>query len=342
MLVVWVVFCLIHHDCKTSYSALAAMFGVPLRWKDLRHLCLEDREAWEAVGRVRGYLEANIVEGSELFQLSKPVPTLRFAEAYARQDAGMRKVLKLQKKDAEDRKAAYWAEVKAKKELVARLRQELAALEQHHMTLVQKLANLRQQLNGNVHTDPVAGRKEEGETQRQVNSNLALQRSKRSELAVAQKAPNPIFQPLPEKEGLAYSVIFMATMTSKLRLLARLSVLSQQMLLPTAFQRTQVPQHQLSIFIRRSTLSAIYLRLMLKRLAFHFLLRSSPASPCAIQARTSRSTSQTRRPASACNALPTSASSSATPPPACRTTWAPGGWTRSPTSTTTSGTPTPC
>jgi hypothetical protein len=255
MLVVWVIFCLVHHDCKTSYSALAAMFGVPIRWGDLRHLCLEDREAWEAVGRVRGYLEANTVEGSELFQLSKPAPTLRFAEAFARQDAGMRKVLKLEKKGSEDRKVAYWAEVKAKKELVARLRQELAALEQKHVTLIRKLANLRQQLHSNLHTDPAAGRKEEGERQRRINSSVALQSLKRSELAVAQKAPNPVFQSLPEKEGLAYSVIFMATMTPKLRLLARLSVLSQQMLLPTTFQRTQVPQDKHSLFIPRSALS---------------------------------------------------------------------------------------
>jgi hypothetical protein len=248
MLVVWVVFCLVHHDCKTSYSALAAMFGVPIRWGDLRHECLEDREAWEAAGRVRGYLEANTVEGSELFQLSKPVPTLRFAEAFASQDAGMCEVLNLEKEDAGDRKAEYWAAVQEKRDLSATLREKIAKLEESVETLNGQQEEIKRKLRVGEYPDAAEGQKEERKINRQIDLAKLHLIDRKRELANAQQVPPAVLQPLPAQDELANRVIFMLTMPLQLRLLARLSALAQQMLLPVSVKRAQVTKlHALSI-----------------------------------------------------------------------------------------------
>jgi uncharacterized coiled-coil protein SlyX len=145
-LVVWVCFCLVHHACKWAYRAMSLSFGVPLRWQDLRHLCLEDREAWETVERVRGYLEANTIPGSELFSLSKPVETMKFAEAFALQDEDMCKLRQEEEEEAQEREVAYWAEVASQKKLAAELECEITEQERVVASLETDLSKLKARL----------------------------------------------------------------------------------------------------------------------------------------------------------------------------------------------------
>jgi hypothetical protein len=227
-LVAWVCFCLVHDACKWAYRDMSLSFGVPLRWQDLRHLCLEDREAWEAVESVRSYLEANTIRGSELFSLSKPLETMKFAEAFARQDKDMCTLLQEEKKDAEERKAAYWTEVARKQKLAARLRREINELEDEISGLETRLSNLESS-NRRIGISSSQG---EVRLTREIKQEEQRLEEERQGLKAAERAPPAVFQPMPESDHLARRAIFMLTMPESLQVLARFSVMAQQMLLP--------------------------------------------------------------------------------------------------------------
>lgn len=78
MLSVWIAYCVVHEADKAAIP-LVGDYGVALQWKDLRHLVLADRKAWEAVLAVRAYLQqSDYLIARPLFSLRSQTATFAF------------------------------------------------------------------------------------------------------------------------------------------------------------------------------------------------------------------------------------------------------------------------
>lgn len=254
-LCVWVVYCLVHHSEKAAHPLLES-YGVCLRWADLRHLVLRDRGAWEALLNVRSYLAQNEATSRPLFSLKTPLPTFAFAEAFALNgpDPAMRETWEKEKADAKIREDKYWAEVRRKQELARQLRAEIATLEAEACRLeTERAAAARARLLRTEYYLRGIKSHEENVVESLLQSNNRQLRGKRQELDAAEKAPAPVYQPLPQDRRLAMRAIFFLAMPPDLATLSRLSFMAQQMLLPlflqrdAALQSIKVPEPQADV-----------------------------------------------------------------------------------------------
>lgn len=249
LLVIWVAFCLMHSAAFHVHGAVMHGFGVPLDFKDLRHLVLSDRKASDTVLIVADYLRP-FSTAQAIFSLRLEDATFELGERYAR--AHLLTVWKQEKEDASIRVKRHWEEVLRKQKLAQKIRNELANIREEKASADIDLAKARaEQSQHQIHYQKSRRRYATAAEVRQYNATahttcdtqvnrlsqkvtmLASQiTTKKRELKDAEKAPEAVYQPLPSGEPAALSVLFFLRMPLTFQLLARFSFTSQQMLLP--------------------------------------------------------------------------------------------------------------
>jgi hypothetical protein len=142
LLLVWISYCLVFAAAKHAHSDLMSTVGVALRYKDLEHLVLSDRESWAVAIDVASFLrQHHLSEQSELFSLRAPDATFWFAEKFSRKDTAIMRILGAEQNDAECRVDEHWREVQKKKAEAMRLSSEIAALEKQLTSAKRDLDN---------------------------------------------------------------------------------------------------------------------------------------------------------------------------------------------------------
>lgn len=237
LLCVYIAFCLVHDAVQTG-QPLLQRYGVALRWMDLRHLVLGDQRAWDAAHKVQIYLQAKDSQSSQpLFSLRCPVSTFYFAEEYGRSDSSLQEVWSKEKAEAAERQDKHFNEVKEKQRRARVIRQEISELELTISLLEAERATKDAELAEVAYGTQFSAtrlwlhREKDGLSREITQEGLKLGNAQ-TRLKEAEKAPPPVFQPLPRNESLAMRMIFFIYMPNDLRTLSWLSFSGQQMLVP--------------------------------------------------------------------------------------------------------------
>ena len=210
VLVLWVAFCLIHASVSRCEPVLAK-FGVPLRWQDLQHLVLTDKEATSAALAVAAYLRrggfSQVTDGSEAFSLrDNGKATFELALLFAQSNEELKKRLEQEDELAKERMNKHWKKVQEKQARAKKLRDEIGDLRQ-------KISKSNQ-YTLHVHS---------------LHGEVAI---KTNQLGEAEKPLPPVVQPLPKDKDAALRWLFFLHMPKKFSQVGRMSFLAQQMLLP--------------------------------------------------------------------------------------------------------------
>ncbi|KAK3247008.1 hypothetical protein CYMTET_43477 [Cymbomonas tetramitiformis] len=263
-LVTWIAFCIIHAaTCKAH--RVVEEYAVALRWEDLQYLVLGEKQAMDAALRVCTYLRFCSTQQRD----KPPVFSMRdaggkgtFAMAvdFARSDRTLQLLWQQEQEDASSRQQGHFEEVQRKQASAARWREHIDELEISKAKVDAAVHKASQEV-----TEATAARdlvvpayKEVGDhrlrrksaaylaadakvqTQLQIlhraKANAEASRQTifqaKSSLKKAEKAPPPVYQPLPAAESSALEVLFFLHMPPLLRLLSRASFTAQQVLLP--------------------------------------------------------------------------------------------------------------
>jgi hypothetical protein len=228
LLLVWISYCLVFAAAKHAHSALMSTVGVALRYKDLEHLVLSDRESWAVAIDVSSFLrQHHLSEQSELFSLRAPDATFCFAEKFSRKATAIMRIWRAEQNDAQCRVDEHWREVQKKKAEAMRLRSEIATLEKQLMSAERDL-NYEQ------------SRKRQGygsfsrlnECGNECNMLEGKIMNSKRHLAATLKAPQSVCQPLPRGVSESLRWLFFLHMPDTYRVLSTLSFTGQQMLVP--------------------------------------------------------------------------------------------------------------
>ena len=222
VLVGWAAFCLTHQAAAAAHP-MVLDFGVAVDWRDLRHLSLTDKAATDAVQGVCSYLKQRSKSRTELFHLSKQIPSIVFAQIFAEDDATMQAMLQVHEAAAAKRMEKHWEEVQEQQELAASLRGQIRKLKSD---LQWNEMEQKRHKGQSRHTQAYY------DTANEISILTSKIYSRESELGAAEKPPPPVIQPLPREQHLARQWLFFLHMPDLLRHLARSSCLAQQLLLP--------------------------------------------------------------------------------------------------------------
>ncbi|CAM9398568.1 unnamed protein product [Choristocarpus tenellus] len=212
-LVVWVAYCLVFATSQETFSVLRH-YGVGLRWKDLRHLVLNNKVAVDAALAVSTYLREHQKKDRGVFTLhDEGRATINMAERYARSDSKMCDIWEDEKRAAQERKDAHWANVLRKQELVRKHRQKVTELKSEVLVIEKQLEDskeVQEEMSG--FDKPYRGRC----YRNRVGHTCNCWRCKQVQL-----------------------VIFFLYMPDMLRNLSRISFTAQMMLLPLQDRKVQ-------------------------------------------------------------------------------------------------------
>lgn len=219
VLVVWIAYCITFEVSRQHI--VVGRYGVALQPEDLRHLCLSDRAAVDAALAVGSYLQQHTVPGMCVFSLTDTgTATFGMAEQYARRDSRMYSIWSQEQSAAQERMRAHWQQVREQQQKARDLRYTLQRLEGNERSHQSSLNASRWQSSDYHHY------------QNLISSVRGKISTTRSELASAEKPPQPVIQPLPEDPGRALQWLFFLYMPPLLRHMSRGSFLAQQLLLP--------------------------------------------------------------------------------------------------------------
>ena len=231
LLVVWVAFCLVHasmgEDILTN-----PMYGVALRWEDLRHLTLSDKLGTDAALGVATYLKQwRSHPGGEVFSLrDNGSATFQMATEYSARNAKLNDCLTLELRDAKARVDAHWAEVQRKQSEARTLRTQLA----HARAKVSQREAEKEAARVSYQLRPsnASTIRRFDDACHYLSSAEGEVRALEIKLKAAEQSPQPVIQPLPKDNGRAQCTLFFLHMPRHFRHLSRLSFLGQQLLLP--------------------------------------------------------------------------------------------------------------
>lgn len=227
--VTWIAYCCAFNCAKRKYSAVMGGFGVSLKATDLRHLVLSSRKAVDAALCVGEFLTVHYTE-KPIFQLSNEAPTQELALKFSEQSEPILAKWSKEQKNAETRKQLHWAEVQRKQQEARELRVKIS---QTSTELEQKKKELSRINSIHVHNSYQAQI-----AQREINVLTADLDTLKSNLTEAERAPDPVIQPLPSDKSLALKVLFTLHMPKTFRMLSRLSFTAQQLLLPRPWENS--------------------------------------------------------------------------------------------------------
>jgi hypothetical protein len=196
-----------------------SQYGVALRWQDLQHLVLSDKQAVAAALAVAAYLQQQYKPGKELFSLRDGgSATFLMAKQYAAADGRLQLLLAHEQQAAAERVNAHWRVVQEKQADARNIRPQLARAKEDYSRWC------------DAYNAKPAGKDhyERGMRDAAYNKvkNLEL------ELEAAETPPPPVIQPLPAVPAAAGQWLFFLHMPEQLRVLSRATFLAQQLLLP--------------------------------------------------------------------------------------------------------------
>jgi hypothetical protein len=217
ILVAWVAYCILFQ--ATRGHPVLKQYGVALRWQDLQHLVLSDRQATDAALAVAAYLQKQHKPGKDLFSLrDQGSATFDMARQYAAADEGLQQLLTLEQAAAERRTEAHWAKVSEKKKQAQELRKQLSEAQAE-----QKMC---------IGATEAAQKSERPQRQAQQAEAKRKVAALKKQLKAALVSPPAVIQPLPSSAAAAGTWLFFLHMPEQLRVLSRATFLAQQLVLP--------------------------------------------------------------------------------------------------------------
>jgi transposase-like protein len=217
VLVAWVAYCILFR--ATRGHQVLRQYGVALRWQDLQHLVLSDRQAVDTALAVAAYLQQQHKPGKEMFSMrDQGKATCEMAQQYAAADGLLQLLLAQEQKAAAERVDAHWRKVVEKQAEAQAVRVQLEAAREEHRRLCEAWQAAP---HGN-------SRREQSQKDVARNKVIGLER----QVAFAEAPPPPVIQPLPAAVAAAGQWLFFLHMPRQLRVLSRATFLAQQLLLP--------------------------------------------------------------------------------------------------------------
>lgn len=220
VLLMWTIYCLLHKILSKDIPLLQK-YAVALRYQDLRHLMLTERDnGWETLQRVAVYLDAHSA-GEPLFCLRDHQATFNFADAYCANDQTLQGKLQWDVLVAKQVEADYWSKVSSKKKQANRIKQDIATSE-----------DLISDIEGKIRF--ATGYAAQARAEELKRERIDLSQLKQ-DLVNAQRAPSMVVQALPKDEMSALRALFFIAMPASLAALCRMSFAAQQSMIPRDF-----------------------------------------------------------------------------------------------------------
>eukprot|EP00878_Enallax_costatus_P005957 GHUV01006249.1.p1 GENE.GHUV01006249.1~~GHUV01006249.1.p1 ORF type:complete len:2036 (+),score=737.34 GHUV01006249.1:1069-7176(+) len=268
-LLTWVAYCMMFELAK-SQEPLVRSYNVALSWRDPQYFVLCDKTAVEATLSVSSYLyEHSSPSRHQLFSMSDSGKgTAAFAVQFVAQDSRLSGILRQHQLDMDLSVEKHDAEVQRKKQLFAQLTAEAseltsqistlrgqlrpleaeqADLNRQASSLSRRLWELRFAVNADklvekellepqyalVQSQKSAVDKKVSPLQSRKNTLESKLADVNRQLQAAREAPASVIQPLPKNTQNAHQWVFWLHKPTVLSSLADISLLAQQLLLPT-------------------------------------------------------------------------------------------------------------
>jgi hypothetical protein len=217
VLVAWVAYCIMFQ--ATRGHQVLSQYGVALRWQDLQHLVLSDKQAVDAALAVAAYLQQHHKPGKEIFSLrDQGRATFDMAQQYAAADGPLQVLLAQEQKAAAERVDAHWRTVQARQAEAQAMRVKVEEAKEEHRTV-------------SVACDAATASEQKWRRRERDAASSRVAVLER-QLAAAELPPPPVFQPVPAAAAAAGQWLFFLHMPPRLRVLSRATFLAQQLLLP--------------------------------------------------------------------------------------------------------------
>lgn len=230
LLVVWAAFCLVRKTAE-HLEPLLRKYSVAIDADSLRHLVLSDKKATDAALRVAEFLRSH--SGNVcIFSFRKNDSTLAFALEHAQQNLDALNVWEMEQMKAATREEARWKDILNRQSKLISLDQQLEILkrnQQHWCGIRDEIYNTMTKNNelGIALTRLEKGLQKARNEIDNLSGNIML---KKHQISTAEQIPKPIFQPLPKGQN-ALRIIFFLRMPLYLRVLSKLSFMSQHLLM---------------------------------------------------------------------------------------------------------------
>ena len=221
-LVTWIGFALVHKTLKKSIPILQR-YGQPLDWSRVSHFVLSHKNGFDAALHVSKYLGRNSKIDGNLFCLSldgSQRETLQFALEIASQSPELLKIWHFEAKEARRRENEHWDKILKQQQEVFDLEETLKKeKEDLEMLQKEKLTCRTSSLQWNNFSERI----------NRLRSKIILNEGL---LKVKKIPPDPVFQPLPQDKDQGLKLLFFLHMPQELKLLTRLAISAQQILIP--------------------------------------------------------------------------------------------------------------
>ncbi|GFH58370.1 hypothetical protein CTEN210_14846 [Chaetoceros tenuissimus] len=260
LLATWLVYCVIFNGVRGHYpTVMLREFGVALRYQDLRHLVLQNEKHGKVLLKIVSFLKRNYRKDAEIFSIRKDQnwssATFKMGTIYA--NKFLKLIYKKEKDLADSRVGRHWEEVQKKQKLSKQLRSELENLQKNlenenyewntALTECHKARNEWKNSHCSCSTwyydkfcsiceDPYntmknAERISDAKKAKRERTKSEMS-SKQNEIDKVESPPDPVIQPLPQDEYRSMAVLFFLHMPEEFAILANISFISQQLLVP--------------------------------------------------------------------------------------------------------------
>lgn len=218
LLVAWVALCCVHAAAARRHPLLLE-YGVGVDWHDLRHLALSDRPAVDAALATAAYLRAHTRSRAVFTLADGGRATFDLARRFALQDPALLRLQREEQAAAEQRKAAHWAAVSAKKAEVAQLRRRLEGEEAAEASAKQQYTNAYNEWNClRIYSEgrAAAERRKDAAAKSYTDAQSSCARTNTA-IESALVPPEPVLQPLPAAADASGTWLFFLHMPPLLR-----------------------------------------------------------------------------------------------------------------------------
>ena len=255
VLVVWVAYCVTFSHLKDHFPNLMKKFGVAIDYKHLDNLVLQDKRHIDVMLIIVSFLKQN--DKRPLFSLkyndSWDSGTHLFGEKYARKN--LKNIYDKEVQDSNKRNENHWNEIIEKRKLVTQLNNSLIS---HTKTRKQEqveyydakdieasykakfLADYSDSSDSNWKRENTYNRdfvalnykNQIANCLKKITATKNRINQIKRDIVSVQKAPPPVYQPLPLDKSKSMKVLFFLYMPDRFKMLATLSFTAEQMFLP--------------------------------------------------------------------------------------------------------------
>jgi hypothetical protein len=224
ILIVWIGFCLVHREAVRKHP-IVDNYSVALDWQSLQHLVLLNKASIDAAVTVGTFLRERSSK-PVIFCLADPSGTLDLALKFSQNDLTILELWGKEDAAAKSKKASNRELVKSMQEKVMQLERECAELKRESQFLEFK-----------VYDSQWCSSEQSTDRARRADLHGLILTAERS-VRNARKPPDLLRLPLPADKDKATTILFFAYMPERLHVLSRLSMMAQQVLLPSKKKRS--------------------------------------------------------------------------------------------------------